>query len=76
MNCVPLCSRAAAASAIHSHTALVCPRTFFGLTALSVETRTKRLQPNSEATSARTLVPKTLFRTDSIAFASMSGTCL
>ena len=50
--------------------------TVFGLTALSVETRTKRRAPNSIAASATTRVPSALFRTDSSGLASISGTCL
>ena len=53
MNFVPLPSSAAAASTIHSQSAFVWPRTFFGRTALSVETRTKRFTPCSAASSAR-----------------------
>ena len=40
------------ASTIHSHSAFDCPITVFGLTALSVEMRTKRSAPNSTAISA------------------------
>ena len=50
--------------------------TVFGLTALSVETSTKRFAPNSIAASATTRVASTLLRTDSSGFASISGTCL
>ena len=64
------------ASTIHSHSAFDCPITVFGFTALSVETRTNRLAPNSTATSATFRVTSVLLRTASSGFASMSGTCL
>ena len=76
MKLVPLPSRAAAVSTIHSQSAFVWPRTFFGRTALSVETSTNCLTPCSAASSASTFVPSTLLRTDSSGFASISGTCL
>ena len=68
---------AAAASTIHSQSAFVWPSTFFGFTALSVETRTKRFDAELGGDARRaTRVPRTLLRTDSSGFASMSGTCL
>ena len=50
--------------------------TVFALTALSVETSTKRFAPNSTATSATVRVTSALLRTASSGLASMSGTCL
>ena len=47
-----------------------------GLTALSVEIRTKRSQPATAAVSAVTRVAMALLRTASSGFASISGTCL
>ena len=63
-------------STIHSASAFDWPITVRGFAALSVETRTKRLAPNSAATSATTRVPSVLLRTASIGFASISATCL
>ena len=61
---------------IHSQRAFDWPMTVFGLTALSVETSTKRDAPCSTAASATTFVASALLRTDSSGFASISGTCL
>ena len=47
-----------------------------GLTALSVETSTKRSHPEATAVSAVTLVAIALLRIASSGFASISGTCL
>ena len=47
-----------------------------GLTALSVETRTKRSQPEATAVSAVTRVAIALLRIASTGLASISGTCL
>ena len=63
-------------STIHSQSAFDWPITVFALTALSVETRTNRLAPNSTAMSATVRVTSVLLRTASRGFASMSGTCL
>ena len=65
-----------AASTIHSAIALEAPITVRGLTALSVEIRTKRSQPDATAVSAVTLVAIALLRIASSGFASISGTCL
>ena len=65
-----------AASTIHSAIAFEAPITVRGLTALSVETRTKRSQPEATAVSAVTLVAIALLRTASSGLASISGTCL
>jgi hypothetical protein len=75
-NRVAMSLRAPYASTIHSQRAFDCPITVFGLTALSVETSTKRSARNSIATSAITRVASVLLRTDSSGFASISGTCL
>ena len=75
-NLVSVPGRWAAVLTIHSQRSFVCPSTFFGFTALSVETRTKVRTPNSAATSATTCVATRLLRTDSSGFASISGTCL
>jgi len=50
--------------------------TFVGLTALSVETMTKRLTPYSSARSAQFLVPWTLVTTAVDGWYSIMGTCL
>ena len=63
-------------STIHSQSAFDWPMIVFGFAALSVETSTKRLAPNSTATSASVRVPSVLFRTASIGFASIIATCL
>src|SRR5436190_1092916 len=69
-------SRCPHASTSHSQSAFDCPMTVFGFTALSVDTRTKRLASNSTATSATVRVTSELLRTASSGFASISGTCL
>src|SRR5919198_3596610 len=65
-----------AASTPHSASALDAPMTVFGVTALSVETRTNRLTPGGPATWATTRVASALLRTASTGFHSMSATCL
>ena len=50
--------------------------TVSGETALSVETSTNRLAPASPAAAATMRVATALFRTASIGFSSISGTCL
>ena len=75
-NFVPVFSRWPQASTSHSQSAFVWPMTFFGATALSVETRTNRFAPNSTAALATVRVTSVLFRTASAGFASTSGTCL
>ena len=47
-----------------------------GLTALSVETSTKRSTPAAAAARATTRVPSALLRSASMGLASISGTCL
>ncbi len=64
------------ASTIHSAIAFDAPITVRGLTALSVEIRTKRSAPAAAAVSAVTRVAIALLRTASSGFASISGTCL
>ena len=68
--------RCPAASTIHSAIAFVAPITVRGLTALSVETRTKRSAPAAAAVFAVTWVAIALLRSASSGFASISGTCL
>ena len=63
-------------STIHSQSAFDWPMIVLGFAALSVETSTKRLAPNSTATSAIVRVPSVLLRTASIGFASIIATCL
>ncbi len=63
-------------STIHSQSAFDWPMIVLGFAALSVETRTNRLAPNSTATSAIVRVPSVLLRTASIGFASIIATCL
>ena len=58
------------------HRLRVAPITVRGLTALSVETRTKRSTPAAAAVFAVTRVAIALLRTASSGFASISGTCL
>ena len=65
-----------AASTIHSAIAFEAPMTVRGLTALSVEIRTKRSQPAAAAVSAVTRVAIALLRTASSGFISISATCL
>src|SRR3712207_8629879 len=55
---------------------LDAPMTDVGLTALSVETRTKTSAPHSPAMRPRVYVASTLFLTASDAFVSIMGTCL
>ena len=75
-NLVVVSSRWPQDSTIHSQSAFDWPITVFALTALSVETSTKRFAPNSTAMSATVRVTSALLRTASSGFASMSGTCL
>ena len=63
-------------STTHSQSAFDCPITVFGLTALSVEMKTKRSTPNSAASSTRIRVPTMLLRTDSSGCVSSIATCL
>ena len=65
-----------AASTIHSAIAFDAPITVRGLTALSVETSTKRSAPATAAVSAVTRVAIALLRTASSGLDSISGTCL
>ena len=65
-----------AASTIHSAIAFEAPITVFGLTALSVEIRTKRSTSEAAAVSAVIRVAIALLRTASSGLASISGTCL
>jgi hypothetical protein len=72
-----VCSkRRCAASTAHSASALDAPITVAGATALSVDTSTKRLAPDSPAAAATMRVATALLRTASIGFSSISGTCL
>ena len=65
-----------AASTAHSASAFDAPMTVAGLTALSVETSTKRSAPASPAAAATMRVATALLRTASTGFSSISGTCL
>jgi len=75
-NRVAMSSRCPHASTIHSQSAFDWPMTVLGFAALSVDTSTNRLAPNSTATSARVRVPRVLLRTASIGFVSIIATCL
>ena len=68
--------RTAIPSMISSEMRLVAPITLVGLTALSLEIKTKRSTPNSSAAFAVIHVPLTLFVTASQGFSSIIGTCL
>ena len=68
--------RFCAASTAHSASAFDAPITVAGLTALSVETSTKRSAPASPAAAATMRVATALLRTASTGFSSISGTCL
>ena len=68
--------RSPAASTAHSASALDAPITVAGVTALSVETRTKVLTWHSPATRATSRVASALLRTASTGLASISPTCL
>src|SRR5258706_269447 len=65
-----------AASTASSASACEPPITVAGVTALSVETSTKRLTSSSPATRAITRVASALSRTASTGLSSMSPTCL
>ena len=65
-----------ASSTINSAIAFEAPITVFGLTALSVEIRTKRSTLEAAAVSAVIRVAIALLRTASSGLASISGTCL
>src|SRR4051812_50053199 len=65
-----------AASTIHSAIALEAPITVRGLTALSVEIRTKRSHPDATAVSAVTLGAIALLRIASRGVAPISGAWL
>src|SRR2546423_1793672 len=72
-----VCSkRCCAASTAHSASVFEAPITVAGLTALSVETSTKRFTPVSPAAAAAIRVATALLRTASTGFSSISGTCL
>ena len=68
--------RCCAASTAHSASAFDAPITVAGVTALSVETSTKRLAPARPAAAATMRVATALLRTASTGFSSISGTCL
>ncbi len=68
--------RFCAASTAHSASALEAPITVAGLTALSVDTSTKRSTPASPAAAATMRVATALLRTASTGFSSISRTCL
>ena len=68
--------RSPTAATIHSAIALVAPITVRGLTALSVEIRTKRSAPAAAAVFAVTWVAIALLRSASSGFASIRPTCL
>ena len=66
----------ASASTTYSQSALEAPIAVSEMTALSVETSTKRSTPASAASSARARVARTLLRSALNGLISISGTCL
>ena len=68
--------RCCAASTAHSASALEAPMTVAGLTALSVETSTKRLASEIPAAPATMRVATALLRIASIGFSCIRPTCL